>query len=280
MSIVTFWGTGKEQVGKTLAVVALATNMAIEYNKKILVISASYNNDTIKKCYWNEESTKKTAMFKSEVGVELGNGIDGLAKIIQSNKVAPESITDYTKVVFKDRLEVLLGYEQNTSTTSEQVGKIYSELVQIASRYYDMVFVDLDNEINIAWSEEILKKSDLIVAMTSQKISSIKKMMEKKATLPNGKSMLLIGRYDKNSKYTLKNLARTLGERRELLAIPYNTLYFEASQEGTTADLFLRLRRLEDKNDDNIFFIESVKKVTEEIVKKIQEDKLMNREGR
>lgn len=280
MAIVTFWGTGKEQVGKTLAAVALATNMAIEHNKRILLISASYNNETIKKCYWNDDASKKNAIFQPEVGVELGNGIEGLAKIIQSNKISPESITDYTKIVFKDRLEVLLGYEQNTPATSEQVGKIYSEIVQTASRYYDMVFVDLDNEINIAGAEEIIKKSDLVIAMTSQKISSLKYIQQKQMTLPNGRQMLLIGRYDKNSKYTLKNLSRTLGEKKELLAIPYNTLYFEASQEGTTTDLFLRLRRLEDKNDENIFFIESVKKVTEEIIKRIQDDKLINHEGR
>ena len=36
-------------------------------------------------------------------------GIDGLAKMLRSNKLNPDMITNYTKVVFKDRLEVLLG---------------------------------------------------------------------------------------------------------------------------------------------------------------------------
>ena len=107
MSIVTFWGSGKEQVGKTLAVVAIATNMAIEYNKRILVVSASYNNDTLKNCYWGEAVSKKGNMFTAQTGgVELDNGIEGLAKMIQSNKISASAITDYTKVVSKDRLEI------------------------------------------------------------------------------------------------------------------------------------------------------------------------------
>ena len=274
MSIVTFWGSGKEQVGKTLAAVAIATNMSIEHNKRILLISASYNNDTLKNCYWSDEGNKKTNIFKPQNGVELDNGIEGLAKIIQSNKVTPESITDYTKVVFKDRLEVLLGFEQRTSTTSEAVAKIYSEIVQVASQYYDIVIVDLDNEINDIGATEILNKSDVIIAMTSQRVESIKKIRQKRGMLPHNRIMLLIGKYDRKSKYTVKNLARMFGEKKEFATIPYNTLFFEAAQEGNAPDLFLRLRRIEDKNDENFFFIEQVKKTTQEIIQKIQEDKL------
>ena len=272
MSVITFWGSGKEQVGKTLAVVAIATNMAIEHNKRILILSASYSNDTLKNCYWSEENVKKNNLFAPQNEVMLDNGIEGLAKIIQSNKVTADLITNYTKVVFKDRLEVLLGFENKSISSSEEMGRIYSQIVDISNKYYDMVFVDLDNEISEAGAKEILDSSDLVIAMTSQKIASLRIMQKKKASLPPSKVMLLVGKYDRKSKYTIKNLSRTIGERKEILTIPYNTLYFEAAQEGNVPDLFLKLRRIEDKNDGNAFFIEQVKKASEEIIKKIRED--------
>lgn len=271
MSIVTFWGSGKEQVGKTLAVVAIATNTAIEHNKRILVVSASYNNDTLKNCYWNEGTTKKTSIFRTKAGVELDNGIEGLAKIIQSNKISPDLITDYTKVVFKDRLEILLGFEEKTLCTSEEVAKIYSEIIQTAGRYYDMVFVDLDNEINEIGANEILNRSDLIIAMASQRMASIKMIQEKKAALPPNKVMLLVGRYDRKSKYTIKNLTRMLGEKKELLTIPYNTLYFEATEEAGVPDMFLKFRKLTDTEDRNGFFIQEVKRASDAIIYKLQD---------
>ena len=274
MSIVTFWGNGKEQVGKTLAVVAIATNIAIEKNKKILVISASYNNDNIKKCYWNEEKLKKSNIFVKQNGTEIDNGIEGLAKIIQSNKITPNSITDYTKVVFKDRLEILLGFEAGTLSTPEEVSTIYDDIVKSASKYYDLIFVDLDNEINPIGAEEIIKKSDVVVGMVSQKVTSINNMKDRRQTIPAKQVMYLIGKYDAKSKYTTKNLTRMVGERRDLFILPYNTLYFEAAEEGNVPDLFLRLRRIEDKNDENAFFIDNVKKVSEEILKRIQEEKM------
>ena len=38
MSIVTFWSNGKEQTGKTLAVAAIGTHMAIEHNLSLIHI--------------------------------------------------------------------------------------------------------------------------------------------------------------------------------------------------------------------------------------------------
>ena len=272
MAIVTFWGTGKEQVGKTLSVVAIATNMAIEHNKRILLISASFNNETLKNCYWTNQDDKKSKMFIEKNGVELENGIEGLAKMVQSNKISPQNIIDYTKVVFKDRLEVLLGFETKEGISEEDIGKIYAGIIQVASHCYDIIFVDLDNEINTAQAEEILKKSDLVVNMVSQKVSSIKAMQNKAKIESIKKEIYLIGKYDKKSKYTVKNLSRLVGSKGEFLVLPYNTLYFEASQEGNVPDLLLRLRRIEDKNDENAFFMENVKKVSNEIEKGIQKE--------
>lgn len=272
MSIVTFWGSGEEQVGKTLAVVAVATTMAIEHNKKILVISASYKNENLKKCYWEDVTNKKQSIFIAKKGAELDNGMEGLAKITQSNKITPSSITDYTNVVFKDRLEVLLGFRRNTPTPKEEVGKIYAEVIYTANQYYDIVLVDLDNEIDDTAKQSILKKSDLVVTVANQKMSSINKVRKSTENLPANQKMLLIGRYDRSSKYTTKNIARAIGEKKELKTIPYSTLYFEASEEGTVTDLFLKLRRIEDRSDSNYFFVEQVKSATQEIMKRMQEE--------
>lgn len=286
MAIVTFWGSGKEQVGKTLSLVAIATNMAIEHNKKVLIISASYNNETLKKCYWNEKQSKNKVMLGETGKVSLYNGIDGLSKIIQSNKITPDLIQDYTRTVFKNRLEVLLGFERTDIDTTgiseerelhskEEIAKSYVEIVRLADQYYDTVFVDLDNEIEYVGREAILRMSDVVIAMSSQRMTSIEKMKEEKEKTLGKKALLLIGKFDRKSKYTIKNITRALKEKQEVLVLPYNTLYFEASEEGTVADMFLKLRNVKDQSDENVFFMKQIKKISEEITNKIREMKLM-----
>lgn len=271
MSIVTFCGTGKEQVGKTLSLVAVATNMAIEHNKKILIISASYNNDTIKNCYWGQVNQKKGLLFKHENQVSLDNGIEGLAKIIKSNKMTPEVITDYTKIVFKNRLEILLGFEQFVNFSEEEIGKTYADIIKLADEYYDIVFVDLDNELDRNASNEILEMSNIVILTASQKIKSINALKKFKTETLKKKCMFLIGKYDRKSKFTTKNLTRYLGEKKEILAIPYNTLFFEAAEEANVPDLFLKLRNIKDQADENQYFVNQIKKVSEEILNKIHE---------
>ena len=78
----------------------------------------------------------------------------------------------------------------------------------------------------------------------------------------------MVGRYDRNSKYNYKNITRYLKEKNQVLTIPYNTLYFEAIEEGTVADLFLKFKRYTNtnKDDENAFFMQEVKRATDNIV--------------
>ena len=108
MSVITFVNNEKEQTGKTMSLVAIATNMAIEYNNRILIISTTNKEDKIKSCYFEEQEVKKIrkGLFggKGPSILDTESGIEGIAKIARSNKLTPDIITNYTKVVFKNRL--------------------------------------------------------------------------------------------------------------------------------------------------------------------------------
>lgn len=275
MSIITFWSNGKEQVGKTLATAAIATNMSIEHNKRILVISTSYKDNTLLNCFQNpsQKETRKTIMGKSEQKVELENGIQGLFRIIKSGRITPSIISDYTKVIFKDRLELLLNTEKDLKSAlkeeDREIIKNYYEMIKIANKFYDYVLVDLDNSIGKEQIQQILQDSDIIVELFTQRWTKINELLELREQVPilKGKNtILLLSKYDRESKYKTKNLTKIFNQRKELNVIPYDTLFFEAAEEGTVAELFLKLRRISDKSDPHAIFVDEVKKITERIV--------------
>ena len=53
--------------------------------------------------------------------------------------------------------------------------------------------------------------------------------------------------------------------------MPYNTLYFEATNEAGVPDFFLKLKKVSDVDDRNVLFIDEVKRATESIIYKLQE---------
>ena len=87
--------------------------------------------------------------------------------------------------------------------------------------------------------------------------------------IKNNNIILLLGRYDKYSKYTSKNIGRYIGEN-NVYEIPYNTLFFESCNEGKVVDYFLKYRK-SNTTDRNISFTESVDLATQGILYSLRE---------
>ncbi len=278
MSVITFVNSIKEETGKTMSLAAIATHMAIEYNNKILIISTTNKEGKLKSCFFEDKEIKKFRLGifgnNNKSLIDGGNGIEGLVRVARSNKLTPEMITNYTRVVFKDRLEILLGVEENQNNNEKEIAEEYVDLINVANMYYDKVFVDLDNNLDEQIRQQIVDESDLVIVNTSQNYNSLKKLKEKKEKselLKSPKSLILVGKYDKYSKYNSKNITRFLEEKNQVLTIPYNTLYFEATNEAGVPDLFLSLRKTIDSEDRNAIFIEEIKRASENIIYRLQE---------
>lgn len=282
MSIVTFWNDDREQSGKTLTSVAIATRMAIERNFKVLLISTSFQDPTMKNCFWGDEVPKNLKLFGGKMNnIAVENGIEGLIKLITANKITPSVITDYTKVVFKGRLEVLTGirgikgngFETNYADY-KKIEKCYIELIRMANQYYDMVLVDLDKTMGREVKEEILRISNLNVIVLSQKMESLnryKELRNKSREINSPKTLPVVGKYMNKSKYNIKNIMKYLDEKKEINVIPFNMLYFEAAEEAGVPDLFLRLKNVKEKTDENYIFMQEVLKLMDKIIKRLQE---------
>lgn len=273
MSIVTFWNNKKEQTGKTLAIAAISTYMAIEHNKRILIVSTGKGDKTLDNCFWEERKVKKNlGLFGPNTRVAMEEGISGLIRIMKSNKLAPENITNYTKIVFKDRLEVLQTFKGERDEYRE-LYRMYPDIINLANNYYDLVLVDLDTEVSEDIVDQIIKACNLVVVSLSQRLYSINNFLEFRQDNPifnSKKALLLIGRYDKYSKYTIKNISRYMNEKNKVSTIPYNTLFFEAAEEAKVPDFFLRLRKVND-DDRNEFFLKEVQRTAENIMYRLED---------
>ena len=81
----------------------------------------------------------------SQIGLE--SGIEGLAKIVNSNKTSKNIISNYAKVVFNNRLDVLCSARTQDYEEYIEISKIYPNILQIANRDYDLVFIDISKKM-------------------------------------------------------------------------------------------------------------------------------------
>lgn len=260
--------------GTTSSSIALATGVAIEHNIKVLLLSTSVNDSLIKDSFWKE---KKKKMFQlpgfTSVSTIENTGIEGLDRIIRSNKMSPDAITDYTNIVLTGRLEVLMGVE-GSEGTYDLLKEKYSKIIAMAKNYYDLVVVDLDKRVGEKTEKEILQMSDIVIATVSQRYKQIEKLTNiiKSGFLNEKTTIITLTKYIENAKYNSKNITRNLLKTKKIVnTIPYNNLFFEATQEGKVIDLFLNLMRLKDA-DENYEFYNEIKRLYQEVTDRLSVD--------
>ena len=273
MSIVTFWSNNEKTIGQTVAASVAATTMAMEHNYKILLISADIDNNSIEACFGAQQSNKKILKnIISTPQINLETGVRGLMKIARSNRVTPELIKDYTKIVYKNRLEVLYSSTNSDLAVNEQM-ECYKTIILNASKYYDYVFVDLKKGNMYEALEGILDVSNVIVLNTEQGTNTIIdffRMKEMQKFIKDYKIIWNICRYDSKSKYNIKNLNRSFWKKQPIYSISYNTLLFEAVSEGNLPELLLRIRTVK-SDEESMKILKEGKKLVEGIQVRQQE---------
>lgn len=275
MAIIAFWSNEDKETAQTMSMVALTTYMAIEHNYRILNVSTSFRDETLENSYWDLEKMEQLVRTISKDNNQIGleSGVEGLIKIINSNKTSTNIVSNYTKIVFKDRLDVLCAPKTRDYEEYKQIAELYPSILQVANRSYDLVFVDISKKMPKSQIKEILQISDVIVVNMTQRLKTIEnfmKLKEENDFFKKNNILLNLGRYDKYSKYNVKNITRYMKEKKDVHAIPYDTLFFESCSEGKVAEFFLRLRRVE-PDDRNAVFVDETARLAKDLIYKMQE---------
>ena len=275
MAILSFWSGDKKETGQTLSIVAIATYMSVEHNYKTLVVDATLDDDTMERCFWKKDVNKDIKLDLNKGKLDIAAGTEGLMSAIASNKTSPEIISNYTKVVFKNRLDILLGLKTKSITDHEKTLKLYPDLLKAANKYYDLVIVDLSKTDERESTHEILKTSDVIMYTMSQNLKQINGFIENKSKLlklTNKNIIPIIGSSNSSCKYNPKNVASYI-RNKELAYITYNNNFLEAASEAKVANFFLNTRIQKKAFDKNSQFLESVANSSQKIIDKFEEIK-------
>lgn len=275
MSIITFWNNSKNgHIGQTSSLIATATLMAVEHNYKILLISTQLGDLDLDQAYGVSENSAMKFLGMKEM--KFNSGIEGIMKLANSGKLTPNLIGNFTKIVLKGRLEVIAGKKETDDEENEKFDfNGYLDIIKIANNYYDMVFVDLDRGLDSDLTRAILSISNLIICNMEQKLTEVEKILElqKQEKIIGGRNILyLLNRYERNSKYNIKNIIRNAKMKRDMYTVPYDLMYSDSLQDGVVDGWMLnpKIRRATIEEDHG-FFITQVNDFCEGIIYKLQE---------
>ena len=273
MAIISFWSEDKKASGQTLAMASIATQMCVEHNMRTLMINANFYDNTLERCFWNVKENNVFAKRINAGKIDLASGAEGLVSAVASNKTTPEIISNYTKIIFKNRLDVLPGLKTKVFEDYEKSMMLYKDLLLAANKYYDLVFIDLPKGLGRETVKILLENSAIVMYTMSPNLRQIDRFIDFKSNplYKKGNMIPLYAISDDSSKYNVKNTTRYIGEKTIISTVPYNTLLIENASEAGVANMFLKLRLSSSAQDKNIQFLKDISDCGKKIIYKLQE---------
>lgn len=274
MAVISFWNALEKATGQTSSIIAIATQMAIEHNYRILIIDATFKDQTMEKAFWKDKKTSKALQELTGGKLDISSGAEGLVSAVASNKATPEIITNYTKIVFKNRLDVLLGLKTEIREEHENSMMLYKDLITAASKFYDLVLVDLSKGLSKPSTKVLLEKSNIIAYTMPPNLMNIdyyKKLKQSDKLIASSKVLPILARSDESSSYNVKNTTRYIKEKETIATVPYNVRFMEATNESRTAEFFTKAKLSKSSYEVNENFYGEVQRACSIIINKIKE---------
>lgn len=257
---IVFWSNVHGQTGTTSNLLAIAIMCSIHIKSKCIVTQTHFNLN-------NLESFLVPYTDHMDKEYLMDVGIDALTRNIKTSPLDREIIENCTISFLNKQLNLLPGTAKiNKEIYENDINRTITGILRAVEQYYDFVFIDTNSGKNDL-TKRILDDADLIIVNLSQNKSMVEEY-EMNYKFENKKVFYLIGNYDLNSRYTIKNMFKSYHWMKEknTAVIPYNTEYMDALSDGQTIQYILKNMYC-DKNDSNRFFIKEVKAAAEKIMK-------------
>ena len=283
MSIITFCNRDVKETGQTYTVAAIASQLAINHNYKILMISTDFKDETLERCFFPAKKVQTIVQSnpylqsRSGLASDVSNGFEGLLRAFQSNRASVDSIKSYTKPILRDRLDLLPAPGTPDRKEYYNLSTHFSQIAEVASKAYDIVFVDMAYDTPIESQEKLFNISSIVVMGLTQNQRALDDFLKLKQSNPffnKDNVMICLGRYNPQSKYSAKNVSRYLREKNLPLVVPYNILFADHCTEGKTIDYLINMMRITNKDDENYQFLKMLNQTSETLDYKRQQIEL------
>ena len=263
MAQVSFWSPIGNQFGNTSLLASIASVVALERDYTSLMLSTNYMDNSLETSFIN------VGKLKARSTIDFTDvGLDALERLIKSNKISVENLTDYTTPILKGRLDLMFGSQKDSSETYNKILDLMPGVLKCASTIYDISFVDIVSGTPNERIMKILAQSDLIVVTVNQSMRILEEFFDtiiNTDILKEKKFILVIGKYDRYSKFNAKNLTKNFKYKGKIHTLPYNTQFFDMQNDHRSLEFFIKYLNVV-PSDRNGFFINEVKSLAEEIL--------------
>ncbi len=265
--IIGFWSERAGIGGTTSNMIITGIMAAKRTNREVVLIQGKY--DIIKLDYAFSPTVRNDTL-KEDFGYYNHPGIDDvLEKHINDLYDAKDFDKNLIRVNHSNLLYLPGSVRNNPRLFRQKFKNVSEKFINGLSRSDKLIFIEFDSGLSDL-NQYFLNVLDLVVINLGQGRKAIHDIIQERQFLMD-KSLFLVGRYDSNSKYNVRNLMRRYHIDEERIAvIPYSIKYQDAVNEGRTMEFVDRNWECLKYEDDFEFFREAGK-AADMILKRVRD---------
>lgn len=260
--ISVFWSP-KEGSGTTSSMLLIGIILAWKLKKKVILLNTAFQNHDMEK-YLIPVSHKN-------MGAIENTGVDVLLRSMRLRELNVQNIENSALSLYSGNLQVIPGtFKISEAEYCNDMMKFLPSILEELNNLYDYVLIDTPCGRNDV-SEALKRKADRIIVNLSQCRHVIGEYFDQYHTespeLPGKQDNLyMIGSYDKDSAYNIKNLERLYKPlKKRITAVPYNTDLKDAISDAAVIEYLQKNINVEGENQN---LIQELLKVSNQIIEK------------
>jgi len=261
MPRVVFWSPYESMTANTHTAIAVSSVMGLTHKVTSLLMQANFNSRKIESSFTPYEELKQAGVFENS-----NIGINALVRLISSNKLTSDSIQNYAKPILKDRLDILYGMSADDIDGYNQIMSNLPYMTRKADEIYDLVFVDLPKSLDNKAVMDTVSDSEVVVCVINQdavKFSDFFDILNNNEVLKDKQKIIVIGDYEANSKFNVKNVRLKYRVKDPIYVIPHNYLFADACNSGDVRNFFLKNINADPKDYNGNFVFQTLNIVNE-----------------
>lgn len=261
--IVAFWNNLPGQIGTTSNLVAIAAMASMLYKYKTLLIQSRPALQRIDDVFGRDRTQGR---IQEEYAYFVPTGMDYLLEKSREGAAGIEAVEKSSVCVYEDQLYYLPASRRSGAEAYER--KLLSQMeaiFQATEDFADLIFIDCGSGRD-RLSQEIMDRADRVVVNFNQNPALIRQFFENRYSFQE-KCVFLVGRYDQESQYNLKNIHKLYRIPASAMgAIPYNVRFQDAFLKGDAIS-FLKKNIHCKEYDYNAYFMEHLRQSAKLVLK-------------
>lgn len=229
-NLIVSWSPVRGQGSSTLTF-SLASMLALDTTHKVLFTHAQKSKSILDVLFETSD--------KNDIA---DNGMEGLERLVKSNRLKTESVPDYAENIYLGKLDYLQSGFSNTRSDSENITFLFSVL-KASLQAYEMVFVDLECGTDSVATKELVKQADVVLVNLPQNRYVVEQFTSGELMLDELRErdyFVVINQYDKNATYSIRNIKRQVKAKEKMFGFPYATPLKNAINLGNVSDFYFR----------------------------------------